>query len=281
MSIRVSILFLTICYAFRLYADFAGGMNIIMGASECLGIKLPSNFSSPFFSKNISEFWRRWHITLGLWVKDYMLYPLLKSDFFQAIGAKGKKVFTRRIGKAIPTYIALIIVWFTLGVWHGGEPNYMVASALLPCIYLISSDLLQPFFKWVTRILRINNKSFVFGLFSMIRTFFLMCICFVFVCAGTVSKGIIAIRQSFVFNLEAFTGIFKFKLGLNVLDSVLILIGLIFVLFIDYLKYNGIDFRDLLSKQKTIVRWSVLWAGILVIMLYGVVDGSSFIYFQF
>ena len=88
-----------VAYAFQLYADFSGCMDIVLGASQTFGIYLPENFQSPFFSATLSEFWRRWHITLGLWFKDYLFYPILKCNFMQKIGKISKKTFGKRRGK--------------------------------------------------------------------------------------------------------------------------------------------------------------------------------------
>lgn len=89
----------TVCFAFQLYTDFSGAMDIALGLSEALGIRMAENFETPFFARSISEYWRRWHITLGTWMKDYIFYPVLKSDLFVAIGDAARKKLGKKRGR--------------------------------------------------------------------------------------------------------------------------------------------------------------------------------------
>lgn len=107
----------TVCFAFQLYTDFSGAMDIALGLSEALGIRMAENFDNPFFARSISEYWRRWHITLGTWMKDYVFYPLLKSNLFVSIGDRAKKRLGKKRGKKIPTYLGMVVLWFTVGFW--------------------------------------------------------------------------------------------------------------------------------------------------------------------
>lgn len=93
----------TICYAFQLYTNFSGGMDIALGISQTFGLKLPENFERPFFAKTISEYWRRWHITLGVWMREYVFYPLLRTQVFSKLGRKCKEKFGKKRGKQLTT----------------------------------------------------------------------------------------------------------------------------------------------------------------------------------
>ena len=99
------------CFALQLYTDFSGCMDIVLGTSECFGIVLPENFRNPFFSTTIQEFWQRWHITLGTWLKDYIMDPVLKSDTWIKLGEKSRKRFGKKWGKRVPTYLGMLILW--------------------------------------------------------------------------------------------------------------------------------------------------------------------------
>ena len=103
-----------------------------MGASMLFGIELPENFKAPFFSETIQEFWQRWHITLGTWFKDYFMYPVQKSKPIQNVAKWSKKKFGKKAGKKVPFYVAMLMLWILIGIWHGGTGYYFIASAGIP-----------------------------------------------------------------------------------------------------------------------------------------------------
>lgn len=283
----IYVIFATVCYAFQLYADFSGCMDIVLGASECFGIKLPENFRAPFFSTTISEFWRRWHITLGLWFKDYLLYPLLKSNLFQNIGSWSRRVFGKRRGRILPTSLGLAVVWISIGLWHGGTMNYMVGSGILPGFFLIMSEIMRPAFDRFNAVLHIKTDSIGHRIWGCARTFLLMCICFVFVRAGgiRVSLGAFASAAAIFdfsnLNILHLMDGSLLQLGQSTLDVVLCLGGILLILLVDYIKEKGHDVRALLNGQGFVFRMIVIWALALSIMFFGMFGQSQFIYFQF
>lgn len=272
-----------VAYAFQLYADFSGCMDIVLGASQTFGIYLPENFQSSFFSATLSEFWRRWHITLGLWFKDYLFYPILKCNFMQKIGKISKKTFGKRRGKKIPTYLGLICIWMAIGLWHGGTAMYFLASGIIPGIYLIGSELFQPLFKWLISALRINTNCASYRYFCRIRTILLMCVCWTFVCAGSVSEGVLAIERMFdVFNpWILFDGSLLTIGWTSAMHVIIVLLGILFILYLDKLNYSNENLYIKLEKQNIGFQCVFWWGIIFVIMYFGVFGQSSFIYFQF
>ncbi len=126
----------TACYAFQLYTDFSGCMDIVLGMSESLGIVLPENFRTPFFSKSVAEYWRRWHITLGVWMKDYVFYPLLRSKLFTELNKALKEKCGKKRGKQYATFAAMFVLWLTVGIWHGGDCQlcHLYRPRRRPCI---------------------------------------------------------------------------------------------------------------------------------------------------
>lgn len=122
----IGIIGATLAYAVQLYTDFFGCMDIIMGVSGLFGIRLPENFNAPFFAKSVQEFWQRWHITLGLWFKDYVMYPVQISRPVVKFGKKCRKRVGKKAGKKIPFYLSMLVLWFLIGVWHGGTGYYLV-----------------------------------------------------------------------------------------------------------------------------------------------------------
>ena len=112
--------------AVQLYCDFSGCMDIAIGVSECFGIHLEENFKRPFYSKSAAEFWRRWHITLGAWFKDYVYMPMVINPRLIKLSKKAKDRFGSRFGKSLMTVIPLAIVWLLTGLWHGTGIDYII-----------------------------------------------------------------------------------------------------------------------------------------------------------
>lgn len=104
-------------FTMQLYTDFDGCMDIVLGISECFGIRLPENFSAPFLSRSIEKYWRRWHISLGDWLKNYLFYPLLRTKFFMNLPKKLKGKLGKKGAKQATTFLAMLILWFTIGYW--------------------------------------------------------------------------------------------------------------------------------------------------------------------
>jgi len=195
MAIMVNTVFDNYSEFIQLYTDFSGCMDIVIGSSETLGVTLPENFDTPYFSKSISEYWRRWHITLGTWFKDYFFYPILKSNIFQNLQSKLKKVFGKKWGKKLTTYCGMFILWFTVGLWHGGATKYIIGSGLLHWFYIVSGEIFEPLFNKIAKILHINKENFLFKFWQIVRTFILVCIGDLFFRSTSTADAINMIKQ--------------------------------------------------------------------------------------
>jgi D-alanyl-lipoteichoic acid acyltransferase DltB (MBOAT superfamily) len=125
----------TAAFCIQLYADFSGCMDIIMGTSECFGIHLPENFQAPFFSRSIQEFWRRWHITLGAWLRDYIMNPILKSEFSYQLKQRSMKLLGKKRGKKVHVYVAMFVLWMAMGLWHGSSWKYAIGEGLWESVF--------------------------------------------------------------------------------------------------------------------------------------------------
>lgn len=155
--------FTILLYALQLYADFSGGIDISRGVAQIFGIDMIDNFKRPYFSKSINEYWRRWHISLGGWLKNYLFYPIAMSNVFLNAGKKikgtrfGKTAAGTHVSKVLPTSVASLIVFLVVGVWHGASWKY-VAFGLWNGLIIMLSILLQPVFDGITDKLHINRK---------------------------------------------------------------------------------------------------------------------------
>lgn len=162
---------LTVLYTLRLYADFTGGMDMALGAARALGIRLEENFDRPFLSKSVAEYWRRWHITLGRWMKEYIFYPLCVSTPLLRLGRAARKRLGAR-GKRLSVYIASGITWLATGLWHGVTPNFLLWG-MLNCAFVLISQELAPLYARFHKRFGWKGKRW-YATFEMARTFFLM-----------------------------------------------------------------------------------------------------------
>jgi len=242
-----------VLYAIQIYADFSGCIDIVIGASKTYGVLLPENFESPFFSKNLSEFWRRWHISLGLWGKDYIMYPLLKSNGFQKLGKRCKNKFGKKIGKKIPTIISILILWIIIGIWHGASYKYIFAAGILPWLYLTISELFEGVFKKLRDVIHIDYNNFSYRLFESIRTFALMCFIWLFALAPGFITGFDVIAN--IFNMSNL----DLRLQLPQVPSFIILISSTIVVIVDYLKYRNVNVLEAFNKQNIIFKYIIIF----------------------
>lgn len=281
-----SLLFAICCYVIELYADFSGCMDIIIGTSMIYGIKLPENFKAPFFSHSVKEFWQRWHITLGGWFKDYVMYPIQKSTPVVLLMDICKTIFPKKVVKRISLYIGMVALWVLIGLWHGGTIVYFVATGILPMLLLFIEDILYPI---INKIVKIDSKNIFFSIFECIRTFLLICLCWGFICSGNIQKGLIVLNRIFTkfiilqeeISLHSFIEFLKFS-NLKDVRTVLGLLLAIPIIFIsDYLLYKkGITIFDFTDKFHYIFRIIIIHVEILCIIFLGA-EVSEFIYFQF
>ena len=270
-------------FAFQLYADFSGCMDIVLGVSEMFQIGLPENFQRPFFARNLSEFWRRWHITLGEWSKDYLLYPILKSAPFINLGSVCRRRFGKKKGKNVPTYIGLFILWLMIGIWHGGTAKYIFAAGILPWILLVGGQLLQPVFTAMTRWLKVNTACLSYRIFSSLRTLFLMCVIWLFASSASLLQGFKTLTGLFPpFNVWVLFNDSLFTFGLDIKDFVIVFIGLTGLFAVSLLQEQGKHIRAALDRQNLVFQWLILLGGIMAVILLGIYgpgyNPANFIY---
>ncbi|SEQ16530.1 D-alanyl-lipoteichoic acid acyltransferase DltB, MBOAT superfamily [Lachnospiraceae bacterium NE2001] len=272
----------TLCYAVQLYTDFSGCMDIIMGASMLFGIELPENFNAPFFAETIQEFWRRWHITLGGWFKDYVMYPLQKTNFIQGVGKKTKKAFGKKAGKKIPFYLSMSVLWFLIGIWHGGTGYFFISAGCLPCLIIILGDVLKPAFAKAVNTLRINTECDSWHWFRRLRTLFLMCLTWIVMRSNGTLNALNLYKQMFSrFGNYTDLNTIIDSFGLSVVDVLIMAIGVVLLYITDKLIYNKTTIFKEMDKQNFVLRIMLIYAEVLILFFYGMVGSSSFIYFQF
>jgi D-alanyl-lipoteichoic acid acyltransferase DltB (MBOAT superfamily) len=277
-------LLLSLFYAVQIYGDFTGGIDVTIGLAETMGIKLPENFIRPYFSKNIAEYWRRWHISLGAWMKDYIFYPISVSGPMRDLSKWGRAKLGN-FGKRLPVYVASIATWFVTGIWHGLNLNFVVWG-MLNCFFVVLSEECVPLYeKFHARFPGLKEKK-GYGIFEMLRMFWLMNLiraCDLFPNVGEYFRRVGSIFTTF--NWHILWDGTMMKLGLSGLDYA-VLGGSIVVLFaVSLFQEKHGSFRKALAAKPAVLRYAVIFLMFLVVILmgsYGIgYDASNFIYNQF
>lgn len=260
-------------YTLQIYADFSGCIDIVSGVSELFGVKLDENFKRPFFSKSIQEFWRRWHITLGTWLKEYIFYPISLSKLNMKLNLKLRKMKSKYISRFIITAFPLFFVWFFNGMWHGASFKYVVYG-LYYYVLMMIGILLEPVFKKIISIFKINTEVWSYKFFQAIRTILI-------VCFGMFLFRVDSFKQMGLM-LHSKASASLFSLGLKKLDFALLMVGILVMLVVGVMQEFNINIRKELQKQNLIFKWLVYYIIIFSIIIFGIYgkgyDAASFIY---
>ena len=269
-------------YALQIYADFSGGIDITIAIAEMLGIKVEENFIRPYFSKNVKEYWRRWHITMGAWFRDYVFYPLSVSTFMLKLSKFSRKRLGKSIGKRVPVYISALMVWFLTGLWHGAGWNFVVWG-LLNGLCILISDELKPVFAAFHKLIPIKKLPFrAYDAFSAIRTVFIMSSIRMLDCYGDVGVTFKAFFS--IFWVNNWGKAVVTDLGITTADYLVLAVGVV-ILFVVSLASRTIDIRDRILAKNEIVWYPVLALLLVTILIFGVYgigyDSSQFIYNRF
>lgn len=265
-----------IAYTMQLYMEFSGTMDVVIGTAEIFGIRLPENFRQPFFSKSVAEFWRRWHITLGTWLKDYVFYPISMSKFSKKMTKKSRQRWGNYYGPLLVGGIALLAVWVANGFWHGVGWNYLFFG-LYHFVLIFTGSLFLPVIKKITGILKINCEHWAYHGMQIIKTGVIVCIGELFFRADGLRVGLKMFKQMVTsFSLNSFGDGTILNLGLDKHDFMIVLLMGIVILMISLLKEKNIEIRKAIAIKPIPVRWLVYYMLIMAIVVFGAY-GSGYI----
>ena len=191
-------------YSLQQYADFSGGIDIVLGVAQLFGIEMMPNFRQPYFSTSLGDFWRRWHISLGAWMRDYLFYPFALTKPMQRLGKWATGHWGKHFGRVLPAAVANLLVFAVVGIWHGPQAHYLVWG-LYNGMVIALADLLEPAFKKMNVALHIPTESRTWHIFRILRTFVIVNIGWYFDRVG-LSLGAAYLRNTLMsFRPEALT----------------------------------------------------------------------------
>lgn len=258
-----------IMYSVQIYCDFSGYSLIAIGTARAMGFELAENFNVPYFSSSIKEFWRRWHISLSTWFRDYLYIPLGGS----------------RCGK-LKHYRNLIITFVVSGLWHGASWNFVVWG-VIHGVYQVAADLTAPLRTKIKNYFNVNRNCFSYKFGQMLITNALVCIAWVFFRMDSTMNALRMLLRMFTKpNFGVLHNGSLFNYGLNSNQMTILALAIVVLFVFDLLRYTkDILIDDVLAKQNTWFRWLALYILLFMTIIYGVYgptyNAASFIYSRF
>ena len=255
----------TVAYSIQIYCDFSGCIDIVSGVSEMFGIRMVENFNHPYFSRTMLEFWRRWHISLQEWFKDYIYFPVSMSGFVKNVKKSAKKKNHKKAGDLFASCFPIFIVWVITGLWHGSSWKY-VAWGMFHAFLLISSKIFEDTNAKINKFLKVNTESWSYAAFQMARTFALCCVGRVFFRAHrlTDSVGIFRnmVNQGFGMKYLGTAQLVSYGLDLN---NIFVVVVAVFVLLAGDILQEKFNVRHkLITENSFVLRWALILLGVFI-----------------
>ncbi len=262
-------LFGAACYTLQLYADFSGCVDISIGSAEIFGISLPDNFRQPFFSASASEFWRRWHITLGTWLRDYVFYPLCLKKYVQNIGRRSRKRFGMHAGQVIQTVLPLLAVWLCNGLWHGTGWHY-IFYGMYYFVIINLENAAEPGVHRFTAAVHINEKGMLWRALQTVKMTFVVIIGEMFFRAEGLKTGFRMFRDIFIRPqwAELVNG-YLMRISMSKADYIAAAVGIIVMFAVDIMHERGIHIRDSIDRMNAPTRWGLYYAAVIIVLVFG------------
>jgi len=281
----VAVAFAGLAYTVQLYADFSGGIDMAIGLSQMLGISLTENFRRPYFSRSVSEYWRRWHATLGAFFKDYVFYPLTLSRAFTVLGKKLRKI-NSEMGKRVPALLSMAMLWLCSAVWHGEGAQYLLWGLFHWCIVTFDTFTEVKVEKMISNCNKVLRG--VIAVFQTVGTFLLVTLGELIFRAEGLSAALHMVKSlTGSWDIRYFSSVLLPSLGLDAADLGVVWVTVTILFLFELLQERGycVDFSSRIARMPLVCRWSLLLGAIAVLLIFGVYgrgyDPTPFLYFQF
>ncbi len=256
-------------FSLQIYADFAGYSAIAIGAARVIGIDLMENFNTPYFSTGIADFWRRWHISLSTWFRDYLYIPL---------GGNRKGKFRK--------YLNLLITFLVSGLWHGASWTFVIWGGI-HAVYQIIEDLFKPVREKIDKALNVNRSAFSYKFGQIFFTFILTTFAWIFFRARSISVLGEFLRRLFTkWDPWVLSDDSIYSFGLDAREMIILFASVFVLLIVSFVRYKKeADIGEILLRQNRPFRIIVFILLIMTIIIFGEYgiefDSNKFIYFDF
>ncbi len=258
-----------VLYTLQLYFDFSGCMDVAIGIGRVFNVSVPENFRQPFFSKTASEFWQRWHITLGAWFKDYVYYPITFSGGIKRLTRRARKRFGSLYGSLLMGSVALFCVWLGNGLWHGAGSQY-VFFGMYYFVLIFLGGLIDPAAQKLASAIGVNRDCAPYRAFRIVRTWVVVFVGELFFRASDLASGIAMLRSICTdFVMASFTDGTMFEVGMDRQDFLIVAIVVLASFVIGILKERGFDGIDAAWRAATPLRWAIPFAVAIFVIVFG------------
>ena len=254
-----------VLYSIQLYTDFYSCVTLCQGVANLFGIQIEDNFKRPYLALSIQDFWRRWHISLSSWFRDYIYISLGGSR-------KGR----------LRTYGNILIVFLISGLWHGEGYTFLIWG-LMHGLYQIVGKITTPIRNKAYSLLNINEETEGYRILKRIGTFFWVTIAWIVFRANNLATAIQMFRNLFAdFNPWVLFGKARFSYGLDIHEWFLLIFALLVLIFVSIYQEKGLKLREIFARQNLIIRWAVYLLAICSIWVFGTYgfgyNAADFIY---
>ena len=261
-------------YSLQQYCDFSGGIDIAIGIGELFGFQLPPNFRRPYFAVSLTDFWHRWHISLGNWMRDYVFYPFALS---RPVAALSKRLKARhpQLSRTLPAALGNILIFLLVGIWHGLQTNYILWGLYNGCI-LAFTALADPFYKQWNERNHVLAASKGFYVFRVLRTFLVVNIGWYFDRAETAAEAVRMLIRSFTaFNWSEISSGILLEFGLKLHDFNVLAFSTLILLLVSILGERGHNVRQLIFSRPLPLRWLILMAFMYITLAFFMTTGGG------
>jgi D-alanyl-lipoteichoic acid acyltransferase DltB (MBOAT superfamily) len=267
----ISVLIAMLFFSIQIYCDFSGYSDIAIGSARVMGFTLMRNFRTPYFSKNIAEFWKRWHISLSTWFRDYLYISL-----------GGNRMSRWR------SYLNQFIVFIVSGFWHGANWTFIIWGGLHGT-FVILARIAEPARKRIRALIGVNTEAYWFRGYEIITTFILVTIAWVFFRADSFRTALsmfVYLRHGLKADISAMVhtrrvlDVIGFFQGIDPLDWAVIIVSVGVLFAVDWMQFR-MSVNEWLVKRNVFFRWAIYFGIVYFILFLGKFESQQFIYFQF
>ena len=265
-------------YAVCQYADFSGGIDMMFAISQLFGVKMDQNFRQPYFAKSLAQFWRRWHITLGSFMKSYVFFPFAANKHILALNKRIGNKLGKHMARSVIGGMGNILVFFLVGLWHGPKLHFILWG-LYNGLIIAVSDMCAPVFSRARSFAHIEDTNKAWNTFRIIRTFAIVCFAGYFDYIEDFSDSIIAFKNTLLHFGPGISRLWILDLFnskvLSVQKVTVFTLAVVILFVADVLKENKADPVKILCDRPAVVRWPVYYTMIILLLMSFTLVGAE------